>query len=81
MSQYVKVILEIPRKQKYTHYINSADQYLNLPIVINEKSIGVITKILDDNDDYIKVEGFLYNAGTSYLKQENLYSPFSFEII
>lgn len=78
--QYIKVILQIPKNQRYIHYINNADQFLNLPIASNRKPVGVITKILNNNDDYIEVEGTLYNAGVSYSRQENLYSPFRFEI-
>ena len=79
--QNIKVIFQIPRKQRYIHYINNADQFLNLPIIVDNKPVGVITKILNDNDDYVEVEGLLFNAGTNYLNQENMCSPFSFEII
>jgi len=62
-------------------YIIDTDKYLNLPITIDDKVIGVVTKILNDSDDYIEVEGMLYRARANLLNIEDSYFPSEIEIL
>ena len=78
----VNITLKLPRiNENGIKYIGDADKYLNLPITIDDKVVGVITEILNDSDNYIEVEGILYKAGTNLLKIEDCYFPGEVEII
>lgn len=78
----LKITLRLPRHQKeFIHYSGDADKYLNLPIVIDEKAVGVITKIIEDTDEYTEAEGILYKAGYNLIKNEDLFVPSDVEII
>jgi len=66
------ITMKIPRQQNsYVHYTGDADAFINQPIVINDKPIGVINKIISSTDDYIEAEGVLWRAGANYYKREN----------
>jgi len=67
------ITMKIPRQQNKFYYTGDAKNYLNIPITSNEKVIGTITKIISSTDDYIEVEGTLYNAGTNYFVEPDLY--------
>jgi hypothetical protein len=62
------ITMKIPRQQnKYIHYTGDAEKFVNMPIVVNEKPIGIINKIISNTDDYIEVEGCLWRAGVDYI--------------
>jgi hypothetical protein len=68
------ITMKIPRQQNsYIHYIGEAEKFINQPIVIDQKVIGTITKIISNTDDYIEIEGCLWKAGANYFdKPEGL---------
>ena len=77
----IKITLKLPRtNENGIKYTGDADKYLNLPITINDKVIGVVTKILNDSDGYIEVEGMLYKAGANLVNIEDSYFPSEIEI-
>ena len=66
-----KVTLKLSRtNENGLKYTGDADKYLNLPIVIDDKVIGVVIEIISDSGDYIEVEGFLYRAGVNLMNIE-----------
>ena len=72
----IKITLRLPRKQKdFIHYVGDANEYLNRPIISDDKPIGNITRIIEDTDEYTEVEGILYNAGIDFIKREGDYIP------
>ena len=71
-----KVTLKLSRtNENGLKYTGDAYKYLNLPIVIDDKVIGVVIEILSDSDDYVEVEGMLYKVGVNLINIEDSYFP------
>lgn len=76
------ITMKIPRQQNsYIHYTGDADKFLNVPIVINEKPVGTINRIIDSTDEYIKVEGILFRAGANYFDRPDGLMPADITIL
>lgn len=76
-----KITLKLPRKQNTgIYYAGDSNKFINQPIVIENKAIGVITRVINDTDDYVEVEGGLFKAGYDLLKKDMEYIPISIEI-
>jgi len=73
----IEIKMKLPRNQiNNIYYVGDVDKFINLPIIVNERPIGVITKATDSDDEaYIDIEGYLWMAGASYLKDGNELIP------
>jgi len=73
----INIKMKLPRNQiNNIYYVGDADKFINLPIIVNERPIGTITKATDSEDDYyIDIEGYLWVVGVSYLKEGNELRP------
>jgi len=72
----LRITLKLPRKEKgFIPYDGDAEKYLNLPIVIGENAVGVITKIIEDKEEYTEVEGMLYKAGVDFIMDGDVKVP------
>lgn len=76
------ITMKIPRQQNsYIHYTGEAEKFINQPIVIDQRVIGIITKVISSTDDYIEVEGLLWKAGASYLDKQDGLEPADITIL
>jgi len=76
----IEITMKIPRLiYKNTKYVGDANVFINQPIIINEKVIGVVSSIISSDDNYIEIEGYLFNAGANYFTEPEM-KPCSIEI-
>lgn len=59
----IEVIMKVSRKiYENTKYEGDADSFVNMPITVDDKPVGVITEVVNSDDDYMELKGVLFKS-------------------